>query len=68
MKDIIDVFGAIFIISVVIILIIVIVGTITLTHKEMKEAVDFCGCNDKACVLVYMGSSFNKDDYDEQCK
>ena len=36
--------------------------------KEMKEAIDFCGCNDKACVLVYMGSSFSKDDYDEQCK
>jgi hypothetical protein len=68
MKDIIDVFGAIFIISVVIILVIVIVGTITLTHKEMKEAVDFCGCSDKACVLVYMGSSFSKDDYDKQCK
>ena len=49
-------------------LVIVIVGTITLTHKEMKEAVDFCGCNDKACILVYTGSSFNRDDYNEQCK
>lgn len=65
-----DMFGAIFICCTIASIVIAIVyfSLIAKNNDKMSEAIDFCGCNDKACIVSYVSSSFSKEEYDKECK
>lgn len=33
-----------------------------------ENAIEFCGCSDKSCILMYVNGDFNKFDYNKRCK
>lgn len=42
--------------------------TITENDSKTKEAIEFCGCSDKCCVISYTNGHFNIEEYRKECK
>lgn len=42
-------------------------STLQDSNNKIKDAVDFCGCNDKSCILLYMRDDFKVSDYNREC-
>lgn len=72
----IDIFAIIFVCTILITIVIVIAGTFNIKatvapsfeeNEKTREAIEFCGCNDKACVVSYT-KYFSREEYNRICK